>query len=105
MVMFKESTTTTEAYLKPGSFDDQQLKDLFMQFGSVYYESKGVGEVAIITSESDFALTGDTAVVKGESFKPSIDGKPIDGREVQTGDLTLEYVDGKWLVSEHTPAG
>lgn len=102
--LLKESSTGTAAYLKTGSFDDKQIKNLFTQFGSVYYESKGVGEVEIATDESDFVLTGDTAVIKGESFKASIDGAPVAVSEVNSGDLTLEYVDGTWLVSEQTPA-
>lgn len=102
--LLNESSTGTAAYLKSGSFDDKQLKNLFKQFGSVYYESKGVGEVEIATDESDFVLTGDTAVIKGESFKASIDGAPVAVSEVISGDLTLEYADGTWLVSKQTPA-
>ena len=96
---FNESFKESSGYVKSGAFSAEDSQSLISSFAQIYVYDR---EARIESEESDYALSGDTAVIKGADFSVTIDGeeqRSAASADDVEGKMTLTHDGSRWLIS------
>jgi hypothetical protein len=100
---FNERFKGSIAYIKPGSMTQLDSRRMLATFGRLYVSDP---TAKVETAAEDFVMSGDKAYIKSGRLKVTAGGKLQPAyADSESGTLSFESVDGKWLVSDFNPKG